>query len=221
MIFTKQQAQQQLNILMIKYPKLVVTEMNDSLICLCGKILVHRIIHEFSLHQTYDIEIHIPLYSYELPYIIDRGKIIDSDYQHCYPSGKLCLETDSKIRIRFINGFNLTEWMDEFVEPYFVSYEYYRLYGEFPNGERQHGIWGVIESYQDLLYTDTIVATYKVMVHIRDNSYRGHQLCPCGSSNKLRTCHGKWILPFYNDERVKNIMIKDLQEFESQLYETK
>lgn len=59
MIFTAQQAQQQLNSLLIKYPDLLVTEMNDSVICLCGKILVHRIVHEFSLHQIYDIEIHM------------------------------------------------------------------------------------------------------------------------------------------------------------------
>lgn len=221
MIFTIQQAQQQLSSLLIKYPDLIITEMNDSFICLCGKILVHRIIHEFSLHQIYDIEIHIPLNSDELPYIIDKSNYIDSNYHHSYSSGKLCLETDSRMLIRFINGFNLIEWMDEFVEPYFVSYEYFRLYGEFPNGERQHGIIGVIESYQDLLHTDTLATTYNVMTHIRDNSYRGHQLCPCGSSAKLRNCHGKWMLPFYNDNRIKEIMLKDLQELEAQLYEAK
>ena len=64
MIFTAQQAQQQLSNLLIKYPELIVTEMNDSFICLCGKILVHRKIHEFSLHQIYEIEIYIPLNSY-------------------------------------------------------------------------------------------------------------------------------------------------------------
>lgn len=221
MILTAQQAQQQLNSLLMKYPELTVTEMSDSCICLCGKILVHRVIHDFSLHQKYDIEVHIPLNSDELPFIRDADQYIDPYYHHSYISGKLCLETDSKIKIRFINGFNLLEWMDEFVEPYFVSYEYYRLYGEFPNGERQHGILGVIESYQDLLHTDTLVTTYKMMLHIRDNAYRGHHTCPCGSSIHLRACHGKWVLPFYTDKRIRNIMLKDLQEFESQLYEAK
>ena len=117
--------------------------------------------------------------------------------------------------------FNLIEWMDEFVEPYFVSYEYYQLYGEFPNGERQHGIIGVIESYQDFFHAQDLTETYRFMIHIRDNAYRGHHLCPCGSTLHLRSCHGKWMLPFYTDERIKNIMLNDLQELERQLHESR
>lgn len=221
MIFTKELIAPQLVCLLRKYPDLVIMESNDSLIRLHGEILVHRILNEFSLHKTYVIDIYVPLNSEELPYIVDSGNAIKSTYHHCYTNGKLCLETDSKIQIRFINGFNLIEWMDEFVEPYFVSYEYYQLYGEFPNGERQHGILGVMESYQDLLHSKDLVKTYKIMRHIRDTAYRGHHLCPCGSTCHLRTCHGKWMLPFYTDERIKNIMLKDLQKFERILDETK
>ena len=211
MILTTQQAQQQLKSLLTKYPDLFIKENNNSIICLCGEILVHRVIREFSLHKYYKIEIYIPLNSPDLPYVMDRNGCIDFNYHHKYSSGKLCLETDSKIKIRFINGFNLIEWMDEFVEPYFVSYEYYHLYGQFPNGERQHGIEGIIESYQDFLHTNSLIETYNIMNHIKNKPYRGHDLCPCGSSVKLRNCHGQWIRKICSDNRIKNIMLQDLQ----------
>ena len=53
------------------------------------------------------------------PIIFDAGNAIDSNYSHQYKDGSLCLETDAAVRIRFIDGFDLVSWMQEFVEPYF------------------------------------------------------------------------------------------------------
>lgn len=220
MIFTTESVKPQIEQLLHKYSNLVILESNDSLIRLQGSILVHRLLNDFSLHKSYVIDIFIPLNSAELPFVFDTDHVIEPTYHHSYTNGKLCLETDSKIRIRFINGFNLIDWMDEFVEPYFVSYEYYQLYGEFPNGERQHGILGIIESYQDLLHAKDLNETYIIMRYIRNTVYRGHHSCPCGSKLHLRSCHGKWLLPFYNDNRIKNIMLTDLAELERILNET-
>ena len=221
MIFTKDSAKAQIKSLLLKHPNLSIMESNEKFIRLHGKILVHRVLNDFSLRKTYVIDIHVPLNSEEIPYIIDSGNSIDSTYHHRYTNGMLCLETDSKQKIRFINGFNLIEWVDEFVEPYFVSYEYYQLYGEFPNGERQHGILGILESYQDLFHSKDIVETYKIMCYIRNTVYRGHHLCPCGSNLRLRACHGKWIFPFFTNEQIKNIMLNDLQKFKRILNESK
>lgn len=222
MIYSLESAKPQIEQLLNKYPKLIIVESNNSMIRLHGSILVYRVLQDFSLRKSYIVDICIPLYSDELPYVIDTDKMIESSYHHYYLTNrKLCLETDSKIRIRFINGFNLLEWMDEFVEPYFVSYEYYQLYGKFPNGERNHGIIGIVESYQDLLHAKDLFETYKFMKYIKEKPYRGHHDCPCGSELPIRKCHGERILPFYTDVRIKDIMLKDLKDLEKVLNETK
>ncbi|MCW3491338.1 SEC-C domain-containing protein [Dethiobacter alkaliphilus] len=129
------------------------------------------------------------------------------------------METDSQIRIRFIDGFDLVEWMSEFVEIYYFSYEYYKRFGIFPFGERTHGSLGIVQTYQDFLKAKDEVEAYKLMHFIKNRVYRGHHLCPCGSEKMLRKCHGPAMLRFYKDARMKKIMTDDLDAFDRELAE--
>lgn len=145
MIFSLESIKPQLEELKIHYPDLEIVESDEKHIRFHGSILVHRTVCDFSLFKTYDIDIVVPINSNELPYAIDTGHQISDTYRHFYPKTRgLCLETDTMIRVRFIDGFNLLEWMDEFVEPYFIYYEFYQIYGTFPAGERSHGCEGII-----------------------------------------------------------------------------
>ena len=40
--------------------------------------------------------------------------------------------------------------MENIVEPYYYSYEYFSRFGEFPYGDRGHDLVGVIETYQQI-----------------------------------------------------------------------
>lgn len=211
MIFTSDSIIPQIEDLKKHYPCLEIVESDENNIRLHGSILVFRTVNDFTHHETYTLDIVIPINSTDLPYVIDSGKQIADTYHHFYPtSRKLCLETDTRIRIRFINGFNLVEWMDEFVEPYFVYYKYYQQYDSFPTGERQHGCVGILETYQDLFHTSNIKEAFWIMSYIKDSHYNGHHPCPCGCQKYIRKCHGKWILPFYNDLRMKELLLSDL-----------
>ena len=106
--------------------------MDETQVVLTGPILVNRSSKGFQVCKEYSVKIVIPLESEELPYVLDAGNHIDSNYPHRYLSGKLCLETDANIKIRFIDGFFLEAWMIEYVEPYNFSYEFFQRYGEFP-----------------------------------------------------------------------------------------
>lgn len=214
MILSEKEAIKQVNQLLESYPDLTIFESNEKIIRLKGSILVHRIINEFVLYKTYLVEICIPINSNELPYIVDIGNEINANYPHIYKDKSLCLETDSRLKIRFIDGFNLLEWMEEFVDPYFVSYEYFQLYGEFPLGERSHGTLGIIETYQDLFHTCSINETLNIMFHIRNFPYRGHHQCPCGSTLRFRSCHGKWAFSFYVNKQKNKIILDDLKTIE-------
>lgn len=119
MIFYKESALQQVNSLLQIYDKLHIKKESNEEIILSGEILVNRTSLSYHVYNAYEIKIHIPLKSDELPYIFDAGNAIDSNYSHQYKDGSLCLETDAAVRIRFIDGFDLVSWMQEFVEPYF------------------------------------------------------------------------------------------------------
>lgn len=150
MIFSKESALQQVKSLLQIYDKLHIEKESNEEIILSGEILVNRTSLSYHVYKAYEIEIHIPLESDELPYIFDVGNAIDSNYNHQYKDGPLCLEIDFAIRIRFVDGLNLVSWMQEFVEPYFFSYEYYQRFGCFPFGERSHGIEGILQSLGDV-----------------------------------------------------------------------
>lgn len=214
MIFSKESAVQQANNLLHLYNKLQICTMDETQVVLAGPILVNRSSKGFQVCKEYSVKIVIPLESEKLPYVLDAGNHIDSNYPHRYLSGKLCLETDANIKIRFIDGFSLEAWMTEYVEPYYFSYEFFQRYGEFPFGERGHGWDGIIQTYSDLFNEPDGVKTIRLMASISTRQYRGHALCPCGSGQKLRTCHGPFIMKFFADNRLKAIVRKDYLSLE-------
>lgn len=209
MIFSKESAVQQVCKLLHRYKGLQINSMDERKISLKGEILINRISLGFTLCKRYCIEVVIPLDSDELPYVLDIENQIDNSYPHRYVDGKLCLETDTNIRIRFLNGFSLETWMSEYVETYFFSYEFYQRYGEFPFGERGHGFEGIIQTYSDFFNETDMGKTIRLMASISTRQYRGHSQCPCGSGLKLRSCHGPSIMKFYTDNRLKTIVRKD------------
>lgn len=191
MIFSKESALQQVNSLLQIYDKLHIEKESNQEIILTGEILVNRTASSYTLYKTYHIEVHIPFESDKLPYVFDIGNAIDSNYNHQYKDGPLCLETDFAIRIRFVDGLNLVSWMQEFVEPYFFSYEYYQRFGCFPFGERSHGIEGILQSFGDVFQETDNIKVCKILMFIYSDCYRGHLPCPCGSGKKYKNCCGK------------------------------
>ena len=214
MIFSKESAVQQVNNLLHLYNKLQICTMDETQVVLTGPILVNRSSKGFQVCKEYSVKIVIPLESEELPYVLDAGNHIDSNYPHRYLSGKLCLETDANIKIRFIDGFFLEAWMIEYVEPYYFSYEFFQRYGEFPFGERGHDWEGIIQTYSDYFNEPDVFKTIKLMAFISGQKYRGHVLCPCGSGQKLRACHGPFIMKFFADNRLKAIVRRDYLSIE-------
>lgn len=191
------------------YPDLSITQNDSTTILLQGSINVCRIYNDYSVDKDYQVKICISKNGMSLPYVVSLDNYISSDYPHQYSNGMLCLETDTAMYLHFIDGFNLVEWMRDYVEVYFFSYEYYQRYLTFPFGERGHGVIGICQTYKDYLHCNNLGETLRIMNHIVSKSYRGHEMCPCGSQKKLRQCHGRYMMNFYNDERKYNILKLD------------
>lgn len=216
-IFSPETVASQIELLKQKYPAMEVVYADSSSVQLHGRLHVHRSYQGFILNRTYTVDIHIPVNSERLPFVIDADGAIPPTYQHRYSDGMLCLETDAQIRMRFIDGFDLSAWIFEYVEVYYLSYEYYSRYGEFPFGERAHGYVGVLQSFQEHLSTNDLVTTYKLIRHIAGQPYRGHAPCLCGSGHILRNCHGQSVLKFYHDNRLRQILQHELNTIEKEL----
>lgn len=209
MIYTKNIALEQISQMLKEYPDLHIEIILEDQIVITGEILINRIYNDYHLYQKYSLSIAIPLEKNKLPYIIDSGHHIARNYPHIYRDRKLCLETDTRVKLHFIDGFNLLEWMHDFVEPYYFSYEYFMKYGEFPFGERPHGTLGIVQTYREVFKESDDALILKYIKYIATDNYRGHLPCPCGSGKRTRSCHGKMFLQILNDKKLKSIITED------------
>ena len=190
------------------YPDLQISEEREESVKLRGNICVNRKISDFTLYREYKVEILLFKDESKLPEVYDVDGQIDSQYPHRYKDGKICLDTDVAIKIRFENGIDLCLWMQDFVEVFYFSYEYFKRNGEYPFGERKHGSDGVIETYGDYFHVSQKKSILNCLRYITVRGYNGHDQCPCGSGKYIRKCHGKYILPFYNNKK-RQKMVKD------------
>lgn len=200
---------EQIQSLLKAYPSLAITKTDLKQIRLKGTINIYRSACNYTLSKDYRIEIFLPVSDSALPKIMCTDNSVDINYPHRYVDGTLCLETDTAIKFRFINGFDLVAWMNEYVETYFFSYEYYTRYGHFPFGDRSHGFLGVIESYQDIFEEQDYIKICALLKYAAKNSYRGHIKCPCGSGLPLRKCHGEQLFSHMVDLQKKSIIQND------------
>ena len=210
-IISSMDAKTQVSLLLENYPELTVSQWTSDVIQLNGVIHIFRNACNFTINKRYEVEVKIAMNSSALPVIYDTGKAIAVSYPHRYSDGRLCLETDTYIRMRFADGLNLLGWMEEIVEPYYFSYEYFMRFGLFPFGERPHGIEGIIQTYQDLFHESDPLIVLRLMVFCVEGRYRGHIDCPCGSGKNSRKCHGQYLLPLVIDAKKNEIVSDDLK----------
>jgi hypothetical protein len=208
-IISKEDSNKQVASLLERYPNLTVTSKTENKVDIKGKIHINRNCDKISVCKEYGIEISIPLNSDKLPTVRDTEKYI-RNYPHLNWNKDLCLATDTDIYLRFRNGLDLIGWMRDYVEIYFVSYEYYKRYNRFPFGERAHGSQGILQFYRDYFNLSTTEQAKAVIIYALTQKYKGHHICPCGSGKKLRNCHGEAILNIKNDAYLLDLIKRDL-----------
>lgn len=134
---------------------------------------------------------------------------LPSKMGHIFEDGSACVATNGQ-QIEFISKTsNLLEYWNEFVKSYIFSVEYYREYDCYPYGERVHGAEGLLSYYNEKWNADysLLIRLAKILV---ENTYRGHNPCPCGSKNKIRNCHGKLILGFLKKPKLKSHFFNEI-----------
>ena len=86
---------------------------------------------------------------------------------------------------------NIVNFLEGFVAPFLVWQAYYDAHQKPPSwGERSHFADGIIEYYAELLGMNkypSVVGFMRLLA--RKNRPKGHEICPCGSGERLRNCH--------------------------------
>lgn len=163
--------------------------------CIIGKIHIECLCNDEYINEEFEIK--IKLFEDSLPRVWELSNKVKNSYSHIYNDRKLCLATDLEQEL-YLEEHSLIEWIEEFIEKFFISYVYYVRYGVFPFGEYAHGDKGIYEFIRRYLKIDNIVVAKRIYDYVCTKRYRGHLDCPCGSKKKIRNCHGELILKVIN-----------------------
>jgi hypothetical protein len=147
-----------------------------------------------------------------IPQKMDRHKYSDSDAS--------CFTTSANAQILLkTRVFSLSAFIKDIATPYFISNSFFELNGYYSNTTYSHGITGVFEGYKDILVlskdVNDIFVAKMILNRIEKVKIRSHELCYCGSGNKLkRCCNGKHEIAYRNFRLIDiELLKKDLISF--------
>lgn len=132
---------------------------------------------------------------------------------HINPSGAACLCIKPEESRNLPSGFNLRDFFQNLVIPFFYAQSYFEKNNSWPWGEYSHGELGLIEWYlRNQNQSSEVIRTFLDQLRRYDNfwrslqpfltskrSFKGHMKCICGKNEKFRKCHpdifrGLWKL---------------------------
>lgn len=144
---------------------------------------------------------------------IVRDRNLKLEDLHINPSGAACLCIQQEETDNLPSGFNLKDFFNNLVIPFFYAQSYFEKNNTWPWGQYSHGVWGLVEWYlkqknptkqatEDFLdRLKRYSREWQLLVKWLAPKYRvkGHHQCACGSSEKFRNCHkdvlhGVWKL---------------------------
>ena len=144
-------------------------------------------------YDSFNVEIHVlPSFPFHEPKVFEVGnripKVAD---RHVYPNVGNCCLCVWEEWLLCSPKHSFEAFLTGVLHDYFVGQTCFEAKGEWPFGERSHGVLGILESYADILCLNTnnieIIAEHLTVLS-RDE-LKGHCFCPCGSGKRLRNCH--------------------------------
>lgn len=200
---------------LIKQKDLSIVEENADECILEGVYHFKGNYNEICYEKDYLLKIKVySRFPIDLPKVYSCDNYFDG-YPHLNSDKSFCLGVllDNYLKMQhnptILNFFNLL------VDPYLYSFEYLKEFGIMPFGERKHGLDGVLEFYREYFHENDVLKCIKLLQFIvKNDRYRGHHLCPCGSGFTTRKCHGevlKKILEQKGDRAYAMLLTKDME----------
>lgn len=193
-------------------PELKLTNNEKDIYIIEGTYNLSSTFNGIYLQKGYNVKVIIlKVYPKELPKVYITENIVPKEFEHVFSDNSLCLGSPMELCLSALEN-NIYDFLIKHIDSYLYSLTYFTKYNsQFPYGERSHGMLGILEFWKEYLNTDDYRVIYNVMDYISKDNYRGHSLCPCGSEQKVRNCHGNKMFPI-----VKN-SLSDVVKTEIQL----
>lgn len=144
---------------------------------------------------------------------VAKNKNLRQEDLHINPSDAACLCIRSEEPSNLPDGFNLENFFNILLVPFFYAQSYFEKNNSWPWGQYSHGVWGFIEWYLGQEKpTAEILGDLLQRLQKYGNEWakikpalapkhriKGHQNCICGKMEKIRNCHpevlrGLWKL---------------------------
>ncbi len=176
-----------------KYPSLRVV-VESQIVFIRGSLQIlnkekTRVIDSFSIEIEFpnDFPISIPILretAKRIPKIADRHFNLDES---------ACLFVPEEREKYFPVGSPISMFIENCVQPFFVNQSYFEETGEWPLGQRSHGLNGVIEYYREL-FGENSKEMGNFIIYLGKREIKGHWPCYCGSGKKMRKCHMPYLI---------------------------
>ncbi len=183
---------QQIDQLLIPFPKLKIKEVENGMIILSGKLDI--VDKNGKYWDSYLIEIH-PTTDFpdRFPWVYEVGGKIPKigDWHVNEDTKSCCIEVRPKEILICKSGITLLSFVESHVLPYFFNQTHRRIEGYYVNGEYSHGVLGVYEFYSRILKTGSdIRKTIQLLMFISKGIRPSRtDSCFCGIKEKYRRCH--------------------------------
>ncbi|MBC1795496.1 SEC-C domain-containing protein [Listeria booriae] len=160
---------------------------------------------------NHKVQIEIPKnYPIGLPIVFEIGEKQVTNYSHINPDSKgtFCLGTELDIRRKIKPDYSLSKYV-RIIAEFLGIYKYYRKYGVYPYGDREHGSLGILEAYKELFDVTTNQQVSSLMqVSKLKNGFRNKK-CPCNSGIKFKKCHWSILSTIFSNPLELSQMKKD------------
>lgn len=140
--------------------------------------------------DAYDLRIEVPQYPQGLPRVFETGGRIPRNIdEHVFDSGRLCLGSELRQRLKIGPKLDLVHFADECIVPYLYSHSRRRSEGKFVLGELAHGTGGLFDDYQDIFgVADPASVLVALRILATKPSSADKHPCPCGCGKRLAQC---------------------------------
>lgn len=213
----KRMIKKQIKEFLITQPNMHVVEENNSNFSLQGIYHFSGIWDEISYEKDYKLKIEITEdFPLSMPKVFCCDNYFDG-YSHLNPDKSFCLGVLIDNYLKMQHSPTILNFFKLLVDPYIYSFEYCKEFGFMPFGEREHGLEGVWEFYKEYFCEPDTEKCARLFVYVvKNDSYRGHHLCPCGSGIKTRKCHGNVLNKIFKqktDRAYAMLLTKDMEDF--------
>lgn len=136
------------------YPEVKIKK-NISSVEFEGRFIIEAKKDCFEIHEAPLLKIVMSNdYPTSLPVCFDVGNCVS--YDHVNKDGALCLSTEIDIALKLKDSTCISDFINELIVPYFLSFRYWEKYGHDLFGDYSHGGKGIIESIKSYLGVSSI-----------------------------------------------------------------